>query len=250
MGTVNELEKSEKPFCVCHILSSLDGKINGAFFGMPECLPSIKEYANIRKFYDCKATLYGTTTMRESYSDGTVDKLPPSSVLYPKEDYIPFTDESNYVVSIDTQGILKWNRNFIEKKGRPKAHVIEVLTESVNNDYLAYLRERSVSYIFAGKEKLDCGLLLKKLKRKFSIERLMISGGGIINQSFLRWGLIDELSLVVAPIADGGNDSVSIFEKSSFESDGSPVAFELKEVNKTDGGVLWLRYAVLRKGNI
>lgn len=53
----------ERPFVVCHMLTSLDGKIDGAFFGVPETIPAIKAYGELRSFYGCQATLYGTTTM-------------------------------------------------------------------------------------------------------------------------------------------------------------------------------------------
>ena len=53
----------EHPFVVCHMLTSLDGKIDGTFFGVPETVPAIKAYGELRSFYGCQATLYGTTTM-------------------------------------------------------------------------------------------------------------------------------------------------------------------------------------------
>lgn len=232
----------DRPFIVCHMLSSLDGKIDGEFFADPKCRPALVEYGKLRGFYSCQATLYGTTTMIDSYSDGMVWKLPAASVCYGKEDYIAPSDVKNYIVSIDTKGVLKWPSNYIEKKGRPKAHVIEVLTEEVSEDYFAYLRELNISYIFAGKDQLDLGLLLCKLKEKFSIERLMIAGGGMINWTFLQARMIDELSLVIAPVADGSNTAVSIFEKSDFLPGGRPVGFTLKEIKQIEGDSLWLRY--------
>lgn len=50
-------------FVVCHMLASLDGKIDGAFFGAAEAAPALKAYGDLRDFYGCQATLYGTTTM-------------------------------------------------------------------------------------------------------------------------------------------------------------------------------------------
>lgn len=231
-----------RPYVVCHMLTSLDGKIDGSFFAVPECRPALLEYGKIRIDYDCQATLYGTTTMQGGYSDGLAGVLPAAAVRYPKEDYIAHSDVENYIVSIDPKGILGWNSKYIEKKGRPKAHVIEILTETVSEDYLAYLRGFDISYLFAGKEVLDCGLLLSKLQTMFSIERLMLAGGGTINWSFLQEDLIDELSLVIAPVADGSTTAVSIFEKSDFLPAKAPVAFQLKEVKQLEGGSLWLRY--------
>lgn len=235
-------DSMNKPYVVCHMLTSLDGKIDGAFMATLECAPALAAYSNLREFYECQATLYGTVTMAGSYSDGLAGKLPVSEITYPKEDYIAVLDAAHYIVSVDPKGTLGWKFNYIEKKNRPKAHVIEVLTEVVSNDYLAYLHKFDISYIFAGKEQLDCGLLLEKIHGLFTIDRLMIAGGGFMNWSFLHDDLIDELSIVIAPVADGNNTSVSIFEKSEFLPERIPAAFSLQEAQKLEGDCLWLRY--------
>ena len=234
------------PYVVCHMLASLDGKIDGSFMNAPENAPVAEEYGKIRGFYACQATLYGTVTMEGSYSEGLAPMLPVSAVIYPREDYIAESDVKNYIVSIDPKGVLGWKSKYIEKKNRPKAHVIEVLSEQVSNDYLSYLREFDISYIFAGNQQLDCELILRKLKALFQIDRLMIAGGGLMNWSFLQDNLIDELSLVISPIADGSRTAVSIFEKADFFPDRAPAAFSLKEVKQTKGDGIWLRYQLKR----
>ena len=229
-------------YVICHMLSSLDGKIDGDFFSAPECVPAIRQFGKVRDFYDCKATLYGTVTMEGSYADGTVGELTESSVSYPREDYVAQNDVRNYIVSVDPKGILAFGGKYIEKKCRSKAHIIEVLTGQVSDGYLTYLRGLDVSYIFAGEETLDCKVILEKLRNLFGIDKLMVSGGGLINWSFAQENLIDELSLVIAPVADGNRGSVSIFEKSDFLPERAPAAFTLKAVEQAEDGVLWLRY--------
>ena len=49
--------KMERPFVVCHMLASLDGKIDGAFFGAPQTAPALQVYGELRGFYSCQATL-------------------------------------------------------------------------------------------------------------------------------------------------------------------------------------------------
>ena len=63
----------ERPFVVCHMLASLDGKIDGAFFGAPQTAPALQVYGELRGFYSCQATLYGTTTMLGGYADGSIN---------------------------------------------------------------------------------------------------------------------------------------------------------------------------------
>lgn len=72
----------------------------------------------------------------------------------------------------------------------------------------------------------------------------MIAGGGTVNWSFLKEGLMDEWSLVIAPVADGGTTAVSIFEQADFLPAHGPVAFSLKEAKPIDGDGLWLRYTL------
>ena len=116
--------------------------------------------------------------MSGSYSDGFAGALPHGDTDWGKTDFIAPADVKNYIVSVDPEGILGWNYCHIEKKNRPRAHVVEILTQGVSNDYLDYLRQRGVSYIFAGQERLDCALMLEKLYAQFGIERLMAAGGG------------------------------------------------------------------------
>lgn len=73
----------DRPFVVCHMLTSLDGKIDGAFFGAPQAAPALKAYNWLRGFYGCPATLYGTTTMLGGYAAGMAprpsgERRPPS----------------------------------------------------------------------------------------------------------------------------------------------------------------------------
>lgn len=231
-----------RPYVVCHMLCSLDGKIDGAYMTAAENEPVRKEYGNLRNFYQCQATLYGTVTMEGSYSDGLVSQLPFSDTVYPLEDYVAKSEVQNYIVSVDPKGTLAFPSSYIEKKGRPKAHIIEILTQQVSNEYLAYLRKLGISYLFAGRETIDCKLTLFKLHSLFHIDRLMLAGGGFMNGSFLQEDLIDEISLVISPLADGNTSSVSIFERADFYPEKKPTLFALKAVQQVAGDGLWLRY--------
>lgn len=233
----------ERPFVVCHMLTSLDGKIDGAFFGVPETVPAIKAYGELRSFYGCQATLYGTTTMLGGYAEGKVGQLPTVMPALPQADWVNPAGKAmgNFIVAVDPKGELAYSLPTIEKKGRPAAYVIEALTEQVAPEYLSYLQNQGVSYLFAGKKRLNCTLLLEKLRRLFGIDKLMLAGGGIVNGSFLAENLVDELSLVIAPVADGGN-GVSSFAQADFLPSWPPAVFQLKKAETVAPDVLWLRY--------
>lgn len=231
---------TDKPYVICHMLTSLDGKIDGNWFRHSNCDDALKAYGRLRLTFESQATLYGTTTAAASYSNGLAGELPHSTVVYPKDDYVADCALGNYVICLDPQGILGWSGGYLQKKGRAKAHVIEVLTNTVDSDYLAYLRKNSISYVFAGETKIDCVLLLHKLQNLFGIHRMILAGGGITNWGFAREGLIDELSIIVAPVADGSTNAVSIFEDIAGEE--KTISMKLKNVTQLEGNVLWLTY--------
>lgn len=84
-------------------------------------------------------------------------------------------------------------------------------------------------------------LAMEKLWEKFGIERLMLAAAAD-QSTLLEEGLIDELSLVIAPVSENSSHAVSLFEP--FDSDGAayPVSYRLIEAKPTDGDGLWLRY--------
>ena len=230
------------PYVICHIVSSVDGKIDGDWFGMEEIRPALAESNRIRENYQCSAVLYGSVTMAETYAEGFVKNLPHANITFSREDYIAHSEVDSYFVAIDPQGSIAYADKYIEKRGRPKVHVVEVLLESVSDDYLAYLRDLDISYIFAGKESLDAVLCLEKLYCLFEIKKLMICGGGIVDYTFLQAGLIDELSLVIVPLTDGATDVATVFDRSPFVPITQAIPFKLLEVKMLPGDGVWLRY--------
>lgn len=120
--------------------------------------------------------------------------------------------------------------------------MIEILTDSTSAAYKAYLRKTGVSYVIAGEKRLDCETAMKKLYELFHIDKVLICGGGIVNWSFLQAGMVDELSLFLAPVTDGSSGAASLFIQIPSLTEGKPVEFLLREVEKIGDGGLRLNY--------
>ena len=234
-----------RPYIICHILSALDGKITGEFMGMESVRSVSEEYGRIRTEYQADAWLYGTVTTKE-FTGWRKPELDFGAEV-PDGDFVAETQAALYYVSVDTQGEIGWESGTFRKAGRPDAHVIEVLTEQTPAAYRAYLRGRGVSYILAGSEMLDSKIAVEKLYRLFGIDTLLICGGGTINWTFLQQGAVDELSLLIAPAADGNPDSVTVFEKSALLPPSSPAVFQLKNIERLKGEGVRLVYTVKGK---
>jgi riboflavin biosynthesis pyrimidine reductase len=117
-----------------------------------------------------------------------------------------------------------------------------VLTERVSDEYLAGLRARGVSYLLAGRDDVDLPVALEKIGARLGVRTLMLEGGGGINGSMLRAGLVDEVSLLVAPVADGRVGTPALFDVAG--EDVVPWRLTLEAVERRADDLLWLRYRV------
>ena len=232
-----------RPYVICHMTISIDGKVTGAFLSREECVPATEEYYRLNREIPAEAFACGRVTMEESFTGGWYPDLSKfTNANVERVDYIANQDVTRYAIAFDRKGKLGWKTSKIEDEdpGYGGAHIVEVLCEDVEEAYLAYLQSIGVSYIFAGKSEMNLELALEKLWSNFFINNLLLEGGSEINGAFERAGLIDELSLVqTSVIADA--DSKPLFEKSRLGD------YLLKEVKIISDSVLYLRY--LKKNN-
>lgn len=222
-----------KPYVICHSFASLDGKIKQTIWGLKDHHKYFEEPAAKIK---ADAWLVGRTTMQEFSSKKKHNLVKPPKPIK-KDDFVAEQSLKKFCVVIDPSGKCYWDTNRVSTE-----HVIEVLTEKVSSAYLHHLRSKNVSYIFGGKSSIDLKLVLKKLNKLFDIQIIRIDGGGHVNGSFLKAGLIDEFSLVLAPIADGTSGALSVFEADTAYGKRKATHFNLKSVKKIYGDFLWIRY--------
>lgn len=234
-----------KPFVVIHTHTSLDGKIKTV--KSPRFKTTSQQYQDIAltpdaQFYDIDGYLNGRTTSEDNNEMQALDL--DESVEVPEGDFVAQGNADMYYVSIDRRGVLGWTTNTIHYGNRP-AHIIEVLSEKATNGYKAFLREIEISYIVAGSEELDNVLILNKLQSLFGMNRIMIGGGGVLNWSFLQAGLVDEVSIVMGPFADGDPENPSLFSASEPFSTPEAITFDLIDAKPIEDSAVWLRYRPL-----
>ena len=225
-----------RPYIICHMVTSIDGKVTGDFLYTPKCEKATDIYYEINRNYNFNGFICGRITMEGSFTQKWYPDLKDYEEIENREDYIIDDLTGFYAVAFDPCGKLGWKENKIidEDSGYNNAQIIEVLTKKVDGKYLAYLKEKEIPYIFAGDTEIDVKTALNKLKN-MGIENLLLEGGSVINGYFERADCIDELSLVVAPIIAGA-ESLPLF------TNGKITDFELKEIKKCEDNVLWMNY--------
>lgn len=228
---------AKRPRVICHMMTSLDGRIVTDGWPLPPA--GRKQYEQIHESYDAQGWLCGRVTMEQHFAQGT---RPESEVAREhrgatREDFVAPGEHDSFAFALDSHGRLAWATNDIEGD-----HVVAILSERVSDKYLSFLRERGVSYLLAGARDVDFPLALEKIGAKFRVRTLMLEGGGKINGSMLRAGLIDEVSVLVAPVADGRIGTPTLFDVEDEKV--MPTRLTLEHIEKRADGVLWLRYSV------
>ena len=227
-----------RPYVICHMLQSIDGKIAGGFFREKQTLELAKIYSDISKDYNGDAIIYGTTTAQEMFSSSkTVPVLNQNPIQ--KIDYIYKNDKNKWIVVIDPQGQISFDQFVYQNPRLKDKNLIVILTENISSQYLETLKSLNISYLFTGKEEIDLKLALEKLYDLFSIKKLLLQGGGITNTYFIKEDLIDELSLVVSPVVSGEEKQPNIFED-CHEYIGQ--TFDLKQSDLLMKSGLYLKY--------
>src|SRR3954468_11100230 len=198
-----------RPEIICHMVSSIDGRLLADRFSPPA---AGVDGARLRRHYDevyrgfsADGWLVGRVTMEE-FAHGTA-RTPAVIPHDPRTTHVADRKDRDVAVAIDPHGKLHYGQD-----NALGDHVIAVLGEQVSDAYLAELREDGVSYLFAGPDGGDLHLALRTLGETFNIKRLALQGGGRINGSFLKAGLIDEFSVLVQPAVDGLAGVPSIVE--------------------------------------
>lgn len=231
-----------RAYVICHMTTSIDGKVTGEFLMHPRTAKATELYYELNRSIKADGFACGRVTMEGSFTGGWYPNLEEYEPLKVGElglmNFMMDDMEPPYALAFDPHGRLGWKSNrIIDPDGDPgydNARIIEVLTEQADLRYLSYLEAMEIPYIIAGENEIDLELVLFYLKNAHGVNRILLEGGSILNGAFQRAGVVDELSLVVAPvIAD--DDGKPLFTDSAFDE------YSLAEVQNHDG-ILWLNY--------
>src|SRR5205085_11382011 len=194
---------TDRPYVICHMLPSVDGRIVLRDWKLDD---ATREYERTAATFGADAWIIGRISM-EPYAGKARVPARKNGGRIARKDFVAEHGAASYAIAIDPSGKLRWEASDIDGE-----HVITVLTESVSDDYLAFLQGKGVSYLFGGKSRIDLARVLRTLRARFGIRKLLLEGGGKINGSFLAANLIDELSILIAPAADGSVGTPTLFD--------------------------------------
>jgi len=228
-----------KPYVICHMVSSIDGGLHPSrWTDSPDGKLSdwTALYQSCHEKLDGDAWMVGRVTMAEM-SKGSPHP-PHEHGRVERPFHVADRNAASFAIALDISGRLHFTGSEIDGD-----HIVVLLGSEVPDSHLAELTADGISYIVSAQTQPDLSSMLDMLERELGIRRLLLEGGAGINGSFLAAGLVDEISLIVAPVLDGRAASQSIVEYGE-EGLAGKVQLSLKSCETLAHGAIHLRYTV------
>lgn len=159
---------------------------------------------------------------------------------------------------VDNQGAVKPLLVVTDSKGRLKncsfwknlqywRDVLILCSKTTSASYINSLKENDINYMIIGQDRIDLAAALQFLNESFGIKTVRVDSGGSLNGALLDQGLVDEVSVLIAPCLVGGANPNTLFKVPLDALKIDTVNLKLIKFEKLDGDFIWLRYDVVKK---
>jgi 2,5-diamino-6-(ribosylamino)-4(3H)-pyrimidinone 5'-phosphate reductase len=221
-----------RPYVILNAAMTLDGKIatqtGSSNISGKKDLERVHE---LRK--DCDAIMVGIGTVLADDPRLTVHKIDAN----PEDNPIRIVVDSKCRTPIDARITNSDAKTII-------ACANEYKDEFKQSEKYETFKERGVKFFFSGDERVDLVALMSYLHEE-GIDKLMLEGGSTLNFSMIRAGLIDRISICVAPMIVGGANAKTFFDGEGFDMMDDAVKLELIDSYTLDKDLI-LTYDVLK----
>lgn len=234
------------PQVVIHNWMSADGRLDhvnvdmGLFYGLAAA--TWKE----------DATLVGCDTIRralamasESSSNNEASEQPPAEDTS-AQIVAADPDTRPLLVVVDSRGrIQEWATLKAWPYWRSQISLCANHTPAAHTEFL---RRLEIPTIITGKERVDLRSALEELSAIHGVKTVRVDSGGALNGALLRAGLVSEISLLIEPSVTGGDTFNGPFRITDLGDGAAATALRLRECQKLERDIVWLRYEVLLSG--
>ena len=221
-----------RPYVILNAAMTLDGKIatqtGSSNISGEEDLKRVHE---IRK--QCDGIMVGIGTVLADDPRLTVHKIDAN----PEDNPVRVVVDSKCRTPIDARITNDDAKTII-------ACANEFKDDFIKSEKYEVFKKRGVKFFWSGDERVDLTSLMSYLHEE-GIEKLMLEGGSTLNFSMIKAGLIDEISICVAPMVVGGANAKTFFDGEGFDLMDEAIRLELID-SYTLGKDLILKYNVLK----
>lgn len=227
----------ERPFVHLNVAATADGKID-SFERRGATISSARDKERVDKLRaESDAVMIGGRTLH-----GEDPKLTVKSELLRAERRALGLPENPAKVSVASRLELKPECNFLTAG---PARILLFTSPRTAEDQLLMLRSRGAEVYVLGAARVDLAEALHILKEN-GINRLMLEGGATLNFEMLNLGLVDEITVFLAPMVFGGETAPTLAGGFGL-SDSAPIQLKLTQSEQWEDGGVFLHYRVLKQ---
>ncbi len=229
-----------RPYTTLFLIQSLDGKISTGLGYARDVDRDFKKIKGVREGLFQYYELEKKTDLVSLNSGVVMEKIGVNKRTNTPEK-IPVT----FVVIDNNPHLNEKGVNYL------KAWTKRLIIVTTNTNHPAK-KDSSVEVLeYSGD--IDFKDMLNALRETYGFERLTIQTGGTLNAVWLREGLLDEISIVIAPVLIGGKDTKALIEGEALktlEDLKKAKALELLSCKRMENSYLHLRYKVINNTQI
>ncbi len=224
-----------KPFVFINIAVTADGKMD-TYERRGAAISSAADKARVDRLRaESDAVMVGGRTLLDEDP-----KLTVKSEALRAERVVRGLTPNPIKVGIVTKAEIKPDSDFLNFG---EARIVIFTTNQTSSIKIELLRSRGVDVFVHENPRVDLAKALETL-HELGVKRLMVEGGGTLNFELLRLGLVDELSVYVAPMIFGGESAPTAAAGMGLaRGEAIPLKLIHSEVYDDEGGVL-LHYSL------
>jgi 2,5-diamino-6-(ribosylamino)-4(3H)-pyrimidinone 5'-phosphate reductase len=230
----------DRPITTLFLIESVDGKISTGdtdeldvdsdFKDIVGVHEGLFQYYDLEKKTDLVSVNSGSVQAKIGVNQKDLDSVKKTDVSF------VMIDSKPHLTSTGTEYFAK------------KSRILYLITTNKNHPGFELSKTYPNIHMLLYKDEIDFVDVFTKLKMIYGIERMTIQTGGTLNAEFVRLGLIDYLSLVVAPCLIGGSHTQSLIGGESLHSPADLIhvkALELLDAQQLHHSYVHLRYKVI-----
>jgi len=128
-------------------------------------------------------------------------------------------------------------------KSAHRIKTIVAVTRRAKNTRIKKIQSTGAMIMIAGNKDVDLKIVFEQLN-KIGFKKILVEGGGEINWSVLRLGIVNELIVTIAPRIVGGRSATTIVEGLGYSKMSEGIKMNLEKIVTQDVGEIVLYYSL------
>ena len=246
-GTINN---SERPWIALNMAMTADGKVSGPKDHLESkdstsamrCMSEFGSQHDHARLLRIRATVDAVICGRNTIESGVID-LGPGPKRYIKLRNKHGLTPYNKRIIVSASGQIDHRCHVFQKDFSP---ILIVTTQTGKSACKHLFKAMPWIKVHAfGQSQIDWTKLSCWLKQHWAIHRLVLEGGGRLNDAFFRHSLVDEIYLTICPLIFGGKSNTTISDGTGFPNLSDAARFKCVE-KKCIEGEMFLRYLAIK----